>query len=149
MLVTHTQAKLLYTLHGRLGVSGLPVVLARPSHLQWNIPMSIMPSSSATWWSLKIFSVIIRLLVQGTVRELWNNLIQDTIFSVTLSTALSPRKKAPSLIPGTRSRPADIYIPTWSGGRPAAFDVTVISTMQITRASNTLVTPLRWQRKGN
>ena len=36
----------------------------------------------------------------------------------------------PSLIPESRSRPADIYLPNWSRGKPAALDVTVISTMQ-------------------
>ena len=36
----------------------------------------------------------------------------------------------PSLIPGSKSRPADLYLPHWSRGRPAALDVTVISTMQ-------------------
>ena len=36
----------------------------------------------------------------------------------------------PSLIPGSRSRPADIYVPLWVGHRPAAMDVTVISPLQ-------------------
>ena len=36
----------------------------------------------------------------------------------------------PSLIPDTRSRPADIFLPNWKRGRPAALDVTVISTLQ-------------------
>ena len=34
------------------------------------------------------------------------------------------------MIPGTRSRPADIFLPNWSRGRPATLDVTVISTLQ-------------------
>ena len=36
----------------------------------------------------------------------------------------------PSLIPGTLSRPADIFLPNWQRGQPAALDVTVISTLQ-------------------
>ena len=36
----------------------------------------------------------------------------------------------PSLIPDSHSRPADIFLPSWKGGRPAALDVTVISTLQ-------------------
>ena len=35
-----------------------------------------------------------------------------------------------ALIPGTCSRPADIYLPNWRRGQPAALDVTVISTLQ-------------------
>ena len=56
--------------------------------------------------------------------------IRDALFSAAQSAALAPRKEVPTLIPGTRSRPADIFLPNWCRGRPAALDVTVISTMQ-------------------
>ena len=56
--------------------------------------------------------------------------IRDTLFSAAQSAALAPQKEVPTLIPGTRSRSADIFIPNWCRGRPAALDVTVISTMQ-------------------
>ena len=56
--------------------------------------------------------------------------IRDALFSAAQAAALAPRKEVPSLIPGTRSRPADIFLPNWCRGRPAALDVTVISTMQ-------------------
>ena len=52
------------------------------------------------------------------------------MFSAAQSAALAPRKEVPSLIPGTQSRPADIFLPNWRRGRPAALDVTVISTTQ-------------------
>ena len=56
--------------------------------------------------------------------------LRDSLFSAAQSAALAPRKEAPSLIPGSSSRPADIYLPNWCRGRPAALDVTVISTLQ-------------------
>ena len=56
--------------------------------------------------------------------------IRDALFSAVQSAALAPRREVPSLIPGSSSRPADIYLPNWDRGRPAALDVTVISTMQ-------------------
>ena len=56
--------------------------------------------------------------------------LQDALFSAAQSTALAPRREVPSLIPGSKSRPADLYLPHCSRGRPAALDVTVISTMQ-------------------
>ena len=56
--------------------------------------------------------------------------LRDALFSAAQSAALAPRREAPTLIPGTRSRPADIFLPNWCRGRPAALDVTVISTMQ-------------------
>ena len=34
------------------------------------------------------------------------------------------------MIPSSQNRSADVYLPSWKGGRPAALDVTVISTMQ-------------------
>ena len=44
--------------------------------------------------------------------------------------ALSPRQEVPSLFPGSSSRPADIFLPSWPMGRPTAMDVTVISPLQ-------------------
>ena len=41
-----------------------------------------------------------------------------------------PERKSQSLVPSTQSRPADIYLTCWKRGRPAALDVTVISTLQ-------------------
>ena len=59
-----------------------------------------------------------------------HNSIRDAVFSAAQSAALAPRREVPSLIPGTQSRPADIYLPCWKRGRPAALDITVISTLQ-------------------
>ena len=35
--------------------------------------------------------------------------VRDALFSAAQTAALAPRKKVPSLIPGTRSRPSDIF----------------------------------------
>ena len=51
--------------------------------------------------------------------------IRDALFSVAQSPALAPRKEAPLLIPSSSSCPADIYLPIWKRGQPAALDVTV------------------------
>ena len=63
-------------------------------------------------------------------RILRHNSIRDAIFNSACSAALAPRKEVPSLIPGSQSRPADIYLPNWERGQPAALDVTVISPLQ-------------------
>ena len=34
------------------------------------------------------------------------------------------------MILNSQCRPADVFLPSWKGGRPAALDVTVVSTMQ-------------------
>ena len=60
-------------------------------------------------------------------RILRHNSIRDAIFN---SACSAPRKEVPSLIPGSQSRPVDIYLPNWERGQPAALDVTVISPLQ-------------------
>ena len=59
-----------------------------------------------------------------------HNAIRDVIFSAAQSAALAPTKEAPSLMPNSSMRPADILLPTWHQGRPAALDVHVISPLQ-------------------
>ena len=56
--------------------------------------------------------------------------IRNTLCSSAQAAALCPRKEIPSLIPGSKSRPADIYLPYWKHGKPAALDVSVISPLQ-------------------
>ena len=56
--------------------------------------------------------------------------LRDALFSAAQSAALAPRREVPSLIPGSSSRPADVYFPCWKRGQPAALDVSVISTLQ-------------------
>ena len=59
-----------------------------------------------------------------------HNDLQASVFSAAQSAALAPRREVPSVIPSSRSRPADIFLPSWVRGQPAALDVTIISTMQ-------------------
>ena len=63
-------------------------------------------------------------------RILRHNALRDAVFSAAQSAALAPRREVPSLIPNSQSRPADIFLPCWKRGQPAALDVAVISTMQ-------------------
>ena len=59
-----------------------------------------------------------------------NNDNCGVIFAAAQSAALAPRKEVLTLIADSRSRPADVYLPCWKHGRPAAIDVTVISPVQ-------------------
>ena len=56
--------------------------------------------------------------------------LRDALFSTAQSTTLASRKEMPSLVPRSASRPADVFLPTWERGQPAAIDVTVVSTLQ-------------------
>ena len=64
-------------------------------------------------------------------RILCHNALRDVLHSVAQSAGLSPRTEVPALIPNSSSCPADLFLPHWQGGRPAAADVTVISPMQV------------------
>ena len=69
-------------------------------------------------------------------RIYWHDSLRNALFSAcrekcaAQSAALVPRKEVPSLIPNTRSHPADVFLPSWKRGCPAALDVSVISTLQ-------------------
>ena len=56
--------------------------------------------------------------------------LRDAIYSAAQTAALAPQKEVPSLVPGSQSRPADVFLPLWTRGRPAAVDVTVVSPLQ-------------------
>ena len=70
------------------------------------------------------------ILLGGRVDR--HNSLRNAVFSAPQSAALAPRKEVSSLIPGPQHRPADVYLPCWKGGRPAALDITVISMQQFT-----------------
>ena len=59
-----------------------------------------------------------------------HNSLRDVLFTASRSAALAPQKEAPALIPDTVGCPVDVFLPTWTGGRPVALDVTVISPLQ-------------------
>jgi len=57
------------------------------------------------------------------------------------SVSLAPSKETHSLIMDSLSRPADVFLPTWSPGRPAALDVHVISPLQQQTLGEAAFTP--------
>ena len=65
-------------------------------------------------------------VVEATGTESFDTMPSEIVFSA----ALAPRREVPSLIPRSRSQPADIFLPGGVRGQPAALDVTIISTMQ-------------------
>ena len=55
--------------------------------------------------------------------------IRDAVFSAAQSADLAPRKEALSVIPDPAAGAADVYLPNWKRGQPAALDIHVISTI--------------------
>ena len=66
--------------------------------------------------------------------------VRDVIFHEAQEGAFNPTMEMPGLIPGSQSRPADVYIEDWVDGRKTCFDISVISPTQeliLDRASET------------
>ena len=59
-----------------------------------------------------------------------HNAIRDVLFNAAQSAALAPTKEAPNIVPGSSACPADILLPYWCRGRPAALDFSVVSLLQ-------------------
>ena len=56
--------------------------------------------------------------------------IRDKIYREAQTASMNPQKEMPGLIPGSLSRPADVYVEHWVDGRKVAFDVSVTSPTQ-------------------
>ena len=70
-----------------------------------------------------------------------HNSLRDMIFFATQAAALGPRREAPSIVPNSSSRPADILLPSRSQGRSAVLDVSVISPLQKMTLSGVATSP--------
>ena len=70
-----------------------------------------------------------------------HNNLRDALYSVASSANLAPRKEEQALLPGTNSKPADVLIPHWSGGRDTALDVTVVSPLLPNRLAKSVEIP--------
>ena len=70
-----------------------------------------------------------------------HNHLRDALFSVAASANLAPRKEMQYLLPGSNARPADVFIPCWSGGLDTALDVTVVCPLLPNRFAQAVETP--------
>ena len=70
-----------------------------------------------------------------------HNAVRDVLYTASQSAALAPTREASGVVPNSQSRPADILLPTWRHGRPAALDVHVISPLQQSTVHEAASTP--------
>ena len=59
-----------------------------------------------------------------------HNAICDALFEAAQSEALAPTREASGVVADSLSRPADILLPMWQCGHPAALDIYIISPFQ-------------------
>ena len=70
-----------------------------------------------------------------------HNHLRDILYHTAVSASLGPTKEGRFLVPGTDSRPADVLIPHWTGGKDSALDVTVINPLQSATVTQAAITP--------
>ena len=56
--------------------------------------------------------------------------LRDKVFSSCVSASLSPSLERNNFGSNNQSRPADVFLPSWTQGKPAALNVTVVSSQQ-------------------
>jgi hypothetical protein len=59
-----------------------------------------------------------------------HNRLRDALYHTAVSAALGPAIEGRFLLPGNDRRPADVFIPGWTGGKDSALDVTVTHPLQ-------------------
>ena len=77
----------------------------------------------------------------GGERVFRHNQIRDCLFTACTQACLGPTREDRALIPGTDNRPADIFLPGWSGGKDTALDITVVNPLQQAFLQQSAVTP--------
>ena len=70
-----------------------------------------------------------------------HNHLRDHLYHTAVCSALSPTREDRAIIPGSDSRPADVLIPNWSGGKDTALDVTVVNPLQTALVNRAATTP--------
>ena len=65
---------------------------------------------------------------KGTLHGRHNDIV-STLHHLAQQGAFAPQKEPPNLLNNSEMRPADVYIPVWTGGQPLAIDVSVTSPL--------------------
>ena len=59
-----------------------------------------------------------------------HNHLRDALYHTAVSAQLAPAREQQALLPGENSRPADVMLPHFEGGRHLLLDVSVVSSLQ-------------------
>ena len=62
-------------------------------------------------------------------------------FNAAQSAALAPSREASGMVPGSLFHPVDVFLLSWSCGRPAVLDIHVISPLQQLTLAKASVSP--------
>ena len=68
---------------------------------------------------------------------------QRRLFQTAVAAGLGPTREGRFLLSGDHLCPADVLVPNWAGGRDAALDLTVVTTIQTQTMPQAAFTPGR------
>ena len=70
-----------------------------------------------------------------------HNALRDALHSTAVSAGIGATKENRHLLPGSGRKPADIFLPYWTGGKDTAWDVTVVYPLQSSMVARAATTP--------
>ena len=59
-----------------------------------------------------------------------HNWLRDELYNTAVAASLGPTREGRALLPDSGGKPADVFIPHWTGGKDTALDVTVVNPLQ-------------------
>ena len=67
--------------------------------------------------------------------------LRNALYNTCSQACLGPTREVRDLVVGTDARPADLFLPNWSGGQDTALDITVVNPLQVAMVQQAAVTP--------
>ena len=67
--------------------------------------------------------------------------LRNCLFTTCSQACLGPSREVKDLLQGSDGRPADLFIPSWTGGQDTALDVTVVNPLQVAMVHQAANTP--------
>ena len=67
--------------------------------------------------------------------------MRNALYNTCTQACLGPTREDRALIPGSNAKPADVLIPSWTGGKDTALDITVVNPLQVALVSRAATTP--------
>ena len=70
-----------------------------------------------------------------------HNALRDTLHATAVAAGIGATKESQHLLPGSGRKPADVFLPFWTGGKDTAWDITVVHPLQASMVARAAITP--------
>ena len=76
-----------------------------------------------------------------------HNALRDSLHATAVAAGIGATKESKHLLPGSSRKPADVFLPFWTGGKDTAWDVTVVHPLQASMVARAATTSGHGARK--